>query len=140
MSNDRLLLCRPASGLFDILTQIGFAIAYARKYRRIVIVDTNPPDAVFFRDSFFNYFVSLRDDLVLDIRNHSELLDRLPAAPKAVAGRINSYRAIRDTAHPGYWLDEASGATQSLISAEIMRRPFWYTIVAVGPEILLCWR
>jgi hypothetical protein len=108
MSNYRLLLCRAASGLYDILTNIGFAIIYASKYRRIVIVDTNPPHTDYFRDDFSNYFISLHDDLILDIRNHAELLNQLSAEPNALAGRISSYRAVWDRARLCH-VDAASG-------------------------------
>lgn len=114
MSRDqRWLLCRPASGLSDIFSQIGLAIVHADRYRRVVIVDTNPPHTRYFRDSLSNYFISLRDDLILDIPGRAEWLDGLGAVPRAVAGRISSYHAVYDPAVGGY-VDAASRAPLAL--------------------------
>jgi hypothetical protein len=113
MNDHRFLLCRPASGLFDIFSQIGAAINYARNHRRVVIIDTNPPGAGYFRDRFSNYFTSLNRNLILHIDNHIELLNRLPTIPPSVAGRIDRYIAVYDEARRGY-VDDASGTPLAL--------------------------
>ena len=91
MRNRKLLLCRPVSGLCDILCQIGVTSQYAKATGRLNIVDTNFRNSWHFRDDFSRYFISLDENLVLDIGAHAELVDRLAAYPAPLTGRISSY-------------------------------------------------
>ncbi len=91
MTHRKLLLCRPDSGLCDILCQIGATSQYAQATGRLNIVDTNFRNSRCFRDDFSRYFISLDENLVLDIGAHADLVDRLDAFPELLAGRISSY-------------------------------------------------
>ena len=104
----KLLLCRPQGGMNDMLCQIEIACRYAERTRRTVIVETDAPGALFFKDSLAHYFVSLRKDLILSSVGFSESFDRLPVVPGFLFGRVNAYGARRgDRAGP--WLDDLNG-------------------------------
>jgi hypothetical protein len=90
-SNNRMLLCRPQGGLNDILSEIGRCLIYARKYERLVIVETDYFDLNHFNDSFDRYFVSIDPKLVLSSQDYRHKFDQVTCYPKFVEGRVNSY-------------------------------------------------
>ncbi len=96
MTETRLLLCRPVSGLSDILSQIEKACLYGEKFGRLVIVDTNCQSTPFFKDDFSNYFVSRQPHLRLNTHGFQELFDRLDAVPDFLSGRVTTYAARFD--------------------------------------------
>jgi hypothetical protein len=54
----KYVLVRPMGGLNDLFNQIAICYDYARKHRRILLIDTLPTD---FKDDFFRYFVPKTD-------------------------------------------------------------------------------
>lgn len=90
-----LLLCRPQGGLNDMLSEIGKCLAYARKYNRIVIVETDYFDLTHFNDDFSHYFTSR--DVRLKIQCVDVSLDHLTCVPKFIEGRVTSYRCDPNT-------------------------------------------
>lgn len=54
----KYVLVRPMGGLNDLFNQIAVCYEYARKHRRILLIDTLPTD---FKDDFFRYFVPKTD-------------------------------------------------------------------------------
>lgn len=91
MGDDRFLLCRPAGGLYDMLCQIAMACAYADRFGRIVVVDTNYATTPYFREPFSRYFESLDPRLLLDTDRVGATLDGLATFPPEVAGSLWSY-------------------------------------------------
>lgn len=104
----RLLLCRPQSGLNDILCQIEKCCRYGESTGRKVIVQTDYAEANSFKDSFARYFVSRRPDLLLSAQGFASSFDRLGVFPRVLSGRVNSYEAVWDKATEHY-LDVATG-------------------------------
>jgi len=96
LTGARLLLCRPRGGLNDMLCQIEKCCLYAERFGRTVVVDTRYQSFFSFRDSFSNYFVSRRDDLVLDADAVLDRLDRLDVVPACLAGRVTTCRSRFD--------------------------------------------
>lgn len=113
MKNRKLLLCRPDSGLCDILCQIGVTSQYAEATGRLNVIDTNFTNSRHFRDDFSRYFISLDKNLVLDIGAHAELVDRLDAFPEPLTGRISSYVPEYDY-NARHYYDVGSGAPLKL--------------------------
>jgi len=60
MNNERIVLCRPTSGLNDILVQIDACYQYCKKFKRKLIVDGSISG---FLDDFANYFISLDSNI-----------------------------------------------------------------------------
>jgi hypothetical protein len=89
-TNERLLLCRPEGGLNDILSEIGKCVAYARKYNRLLIVDTNHSDTVNFKDAFSNYFSTSKPNIFLNSHQQQHLFDSLDVMPPFLKGRVTS--------------------------------------------------
>jgi len=58
----KFILCRPAGGLNDTLCQVSKAYFYAKKYGRILIIDTECNSGI--KDVFSNYFKLKDSDLV----------------------------------------------------------------------------
>jgi hypothetical protein len=102
MSQQRLLLCRPASGLTDTLCQINLCCDYGEAFGRLVIVETDFAKTVHYRRPFSDYFVSRDPNLVLDAGPFRDSFDKLDVAPPGVFGRVNSYDARFDHAIGGY--------------------------------------
>lgn len=88
----RYVLCRPLGGLNDMLCQIADCRAYAARYGRVVVVDTNHSETEYFRDRFSAYFTSSRPDLVLDIEAAPALVALRPCVPAFIEGRVGDYR------------------------------------------------
>ena len=63
---DKLLLCRPQGGLNDILSEVGKCLAYARKFNRLLIVETDYVNTHHFQDRFDHYFISHDDRMILN--------------------------------------------------------------------------
>src|SRR5258706_14784819 len=97
-----LLLCRPCGGLNDILSQIDNACRYAELTGRIVVVETDSPSAMHFKDAFSNYFISKQPYLRLSAAHHKHLFDTLDVYPKCLFGRVNSYAAAPMREKQGY--------------------------------------
>src|ERR1043165_2471198 len=97
-----LLLCRPVGGLNDILSQIDNACRYAELTGRTVVVETDSPSTVHFRDAFSNYFISKQPNLRLSAANYKHLFDTLQVYPTCLFGRVNSYAAIHIREKQGY--------------------------------------
>jgi hypothetical protein len=95
MESERLLLCRPAGGLNDILCQIGKACWYGEKFNRIVVVDTKYVSNGF-ADAFSNYFLSTSASLILNPKPFAHLFDALSVVPETLAKRVSSYAAAYD--------------------------------------------
>ena len=51
---NNFILVRPAGGAADMFSQIGEVMLYAKKYKRLVVVDTNLK--MFFGESLGKYF------------------------------------------------------------------------------------
>lgn len=102
----RYLLCRPQSGLNDILNQIEKCCRYAQATGRTVIVDTAYRHAANFRDAFSKYFTSRQKTLLLDNPLPDNVLDSLDVFPGFLAGRISAYRA--QIGSP-FWVETATG-------------------------------
>jgi hypothetical protein len=103
-----ILLCRPLGGLNDVLCQIERCSAYADRFGRLVVVDTEEHSDKYFRDKFSNYFVSLRPNLVLDTRLVGDRLDTLDVRPAFLAGRVRAARPRYILGHRRF-IDEPSG-------------------------------
>lgn len=101
MAREPMVLCRPCSGLFDILCQIDRVCQYAERTGRIAIIDTDFHCSRFFKDDFSNYFVSRQPNLVLSAARHAPQFDACAVYPQVVSGRVNSYVAEFDMAE-GY--------------------------------------
>lgn len=108
MSPRRLLLCRPAGGLNDMLCQIERACRYADRFGRTVIVETDHQGAIEFRDRFADYFVSRQRRLVLSAERVRHRFDAMEVFPSFLRGRVTSYRP-RNTGREGRTVDEATG-------------------------------
>jgi hypothetical protein len=91
VSAERLLLCRPQGGLNDMLCQIERARLYAERFDRTVVVDTNHPRALFFRDIFSNYFTSRDARLLLNPADAPGCLDEIDVFPTFLKGRLRFY-------------------------------------------------
>jgi hypothetical protein len=103
----RLLLCRPQGGLNDMLCQIEKCCAYGEAHDRTTIIDTDYDQSPFFRDTFANYFDSLRERVILDRAQAPALADRLTTAPHCVQGRIEVYRFHFDQEAYGFVEDQS---------------------------------
>ena len=86
----RILLCRPASGLHDNICQIDLCCRHAERFERVVIVETDYQSSKHVRDSFSNYFVSTDPNLILDAGPYRDLFDRLDVTPSGLFGRVTS--------------------------------------------------
>ena len=105
----RIVLYRPSAGLYDILCQIGSCCLYAERWGRATVVDTNYHALNHFRDDFSKYFISLRDDLILDVSAYEALLDRASVVPPEIAGSVSRYSPAPTYMRP-YMIDEETGA------------------------------
>jgi hypothetical protein len=92
VAETRILLCRPQGGLNDILSEIGKCLSYARRFDRLVIVETDYVNLTHFNDRFETYFKSTDPRLILDAADFSALFDQLRAHPEFIHGRVNGYR------------------------------------------------
>lgn len=94
MDSERLLLVRPCEGLNDMLCQIAKCHKYAKKFNRVVIVDSafRGKDYVF--NALEKYFVSLSDTLILDFERYKPLTEKLAVKPAFVSGRVNNYVGV----------------------------------------------
>lgn len=100
--DQRLLLCRPASGLADALSQIALALRHGEAFGRTVIVETDYASANKFRHAFSNYFASADPKLVLDAAPYRTLFDTLTVAPAHLFGRVNACAVRWERASRGY--------------------------------------
>ena len=103
-----LLLCRPVGGLNDILSQIDNACRYAELSGRTVVVETDSPSTIHFKDAFSNYFISKQPYLRLSAANYRHLFDALQVFPTCLFGRVNSYPAVHIREKQGYCDAETS--------------------------------
>lgn len=90
-TSHRLLLCRPQWGFNDLLTQIERVCAYAEKYGRTVIVDTNYHQSDYFRDDLSNYLTSRSSTLALSAMALPAGVQQMDVHPKFLAGRLGRY-------------------------------------------------
>lgn len=104
---DRYVICRPDAGLNDILTQIEVTHRYAEQAGRVVVVDTAYLYAAFFRDDLSKYFSSQDQRIILSIDSISDKIDTMTAYPRALCGRISSYKPLWSD-EVGNWIDEHS--------------------------------
>ena len=96
INDDRLVLCRPGGGLNDMLCQIEQCCRYAELFHRKVIVETDHPQAITFRDNLSKYFRSISDILFLKRGTLDEFGKFDDIFPHCVAGRLYTYHATRD--------------------------------------------
>ena len=102
----RYLLCRPSGGLNDMLIQIERCCQYAEKTGRIVIVDTNSPYTIFFRDDFSNYFESRNKYLLLSVESVGrDVLNNLETFPPSLSKNIFEYEPFH---LDGYYYEKES--------------------------------
>ncbi len=91
----RHLLCRPAGGLTDMLSQISVCMAYARHHDRCLIIDTDILDFVAEPASnhfFVSHQLRSRPHLSLSPVSH---LNSLSCVPRSIQGRMNHYSAAQ---------------------------------------------
>lgn len=88
----KYILCRPQGGLNDILCQIEKCCQYADKFNRVVIVDTAYVNSGSFWSPFSGYFISKRENLILDLKNYAPALERGTLFPPALTGLLFSYK------------------------------------------------
>lgn len=88
----RILLCRPEGGLNDMLCQIQKCYKYAKRWKRVLIIDTNYAGANSFKDKFSKYFHTNDSDVYLDA-DKFETLELMQVHPSFLQGRVNTYRA-----------------------------------------------
>ena len=100
----KYLLCRPESGLNDMLNQIEICYMYATANDRIVIVDTNHVSSKHFRDEFDHYFTSTDPNLVLSARDYTELFDNVSVYPPFLSGRVSNYQIESSDVYQS-WID-----------------------------------
>lgn len=104
LSNAKLILCRPQSGLNDFLCEIERCCRYADQHNRYVLVDSAYKNVRTFHDSFAKYFISTRANLILDGDRYANLFDSMEVYPTALRGRVNNYEvdmAMAAEAVPG---------------------------------------
>jgi len=116
------VLCRPESGLNDILNQIERCCLYAQSRSRIVIVDTAYRNSAHFKDPFSKYFISRQSSLLLENPLPDEILDTLDVFPPFLAGRVSSYKPLIGFPH---WIEAVSGAPLTFN----FRQPYRETVV-----------
>ena len=87
----RLLLCRPAGGLNDMLCQVERCCRYAERFDRTVIVETDHQTATEFRDAFSNYFVSHDRRLILSAERFRGQFDAVSVFPEPLRRRVTAY-------------------------------------------------
>ena len=152
-----LLLCRPAGGLNDMLSQIDNACRYAELAGRTVVVETDAPSSFHFKDDFSHYFISRQPYLRLSAANYKHLFDTLDVYPKCLFGRVNSYAATPMREKQGYVdvetstrLSFRSRSTRAITAATVGRPPSASTLRATCQSLQsqrcaatcfkLCWR
>ncbi|CAJ0855884.1 hypothetical protein AMST5_00873 [freshwater sediment metagenome] len=95
-----------------MLTQIGLACDYAKKFNRLVIVQTNYHPQQEFGDTLSNYFYSTSIRLLLNPDKFTYLFDSLTVYPNELLGRVNSYVPVFDPNTAVYnYADELTGVT-----------------------------
>lgn len=87
----RFLLCRPEGGLNDMLCQVQKCYSYAKRWKRILIIDTNYTGSTSFKDKFSNYFNTKETDVYLDTDEFTAL-ESMSLYPGFLQGRINTYK------------------------------------------------
>jgi hypothetical protein len=87
----KYLLCRPQGGLNDMLSEIGKCLAYARKFDRTVIVQSDYFDLTHFNDEFSHYFKSHDERLILSAAELTPSLDAMKCVPDFIEGRVTQY-------------------------------------------------
>ena len=112
MNARRLLLCRPAGGLNDMLCQIERACRYGNRFGRTVIVETDHQCAFEFRDRFSDYFVSRQRRLVLSAERFRDQFDRMDVFPGFLRGRVTRY-LVRNEGREGRLVDLETGLRPS---------------------------
>jgi hypothetical protein len=90
----KFLLCRPQGGLNDVLCQIVKCCEYAKKYERVVFVDTEYERSYSYWDSFSNYFVSRAKPLLLDGRPKLKSLEVMSIFPPFLKDRLTTYDVV----------------------------------------------
>jgi len=100
-------LCRPESGLNDMLNQIEIAYQYAISHDRCVIVDTNHVSSKHFRDDFEHYFTSTDDRLILSLNTYNAELNELDVYPTFLTGKVDNYH-IEFSQNYGCWVETKS--------------------------------
>jgi hypothetical protein len=73
-----------------MLSRIGQCCWYSDKFNRMIIVETDFPGAVNFRDDFGKYFISQDADLHLSAKPFHANFDKLTAFPEVFSGRISA--------------------------------------------------
>lgn len=109
--NDRFLLCMPLGGLNDTLVQIEECWEYAKKYNRILLIETTRiaiRDSNYFSESFDEFFsfkntyknkvrVIYNSDYITN--NMLELLDGLDCHPTYIQGSLRFYNKWKNRTH-----------------------------------------
>lgn len=90
-ASQKYLLCRPEGGLNDILCQVHKCYSYAKRWNRALIIDTNYPGSVSFKEKFSTYFNTKETDIFLDTAG-LDLLESMSVHPSFLKGRINTYK------------------------------------------------
>jgi hypothetical protein len=96
------VLCRPQGGLNDLLNQIEECRLYARRFDRILLVDTNYENAIHFRDDFGYYFVSEREYMQFARAEDRLDIGETSVSPTVLSGRLAGYPFAFDGGVRGY--------------------------------------
>lgn len=109
--SDRFLLCMPIGGLNDTLVQIEQCWEYAKKYNRILLIETawgTMHDSNYFSKNFDEFF-SFKDTYKDKVRviynsdyitnNMLELLDSLDCRPTYIQGSLKFYKKWKHRSH-----------------------------------------
>jgi hypothetical protein len=103
----KLVLCRPAGGLNDMLCQIGKAIRYGQRYERSIIIDTYFHFEMF-RDFMSYYFKSNLDSVILPEESAPLELNCHDVFPHFLQGRLNAYSVSWDPT-AGSFVENSTG-------------------------------
>jgi hypothetical protein len=75
-----------------MFSRIGACCRYADRQHRLVIVETDFPGSLYFRDDFGRYFISHDPNLVLSSRHYVSQFDCFDVEPAAFKERVNQYK------------------------------------------------
>lgn len=84
----KYVLCRPQGGLNDLFNQIEKCRAYAERFKRILLVDTNYENAIHLRDDFGYYFVSKLGYMHFAKAEEYLPVDETSVSPSVLSGRL----------------------------------------------------
>lgn len=96
---EKFLLCRPESGLNDMLCQIGKCAVYAQMHQRILVIGTRMTG---FQEPFWQYFESLNPRIVFASPALLDHLNTLDVYPPFLMGRLKNSRPQYSVAHRNF--------------------------------------